>query len=474
MIRMRELNGYESLLSRIQEKRARIAVLGQGYIGLPLALLLCEAGYHVVGFDINVELIENLTKGRTKFSEPGVEDLIKKCLLSGRYFPESKAEEALKNKDVYMVAVQTPTKPNSKPDLRYLLSALNLILPWIKERYLPVLLVIESTIPPKTMEEIILPLLEREGFFVGEDIFLAYCPERAMPGRLLRELMEADRIIGVIDESSGKLAASLYSSFTRGSVRITHARTAELVKLVENSYRDLNIAFANAIALICEALGVDVNEVRALANLHPRVNILRPGIGVGGSCLTKDPYFLLSSVSNNNVNLSLIWAARKLNEKLPKHAARIITNAIKSRGKSPEESLIAILGITYKGNVRDYRNSPVLELIHELKDEGFRITVYDPLVEEIPKGLGEICDSLEEAVRGADCVVVGAEHPIFLRIDLDEVRALCRENPIFFDGKHVFERKSVENSGFEYLSVGCPTNVIEILKEIVEHHIYEP
>jgi len=471
---MRELNGYGSLLSRIQEKRARITVLGQGCIGLPLALLLCKAGYHVTGFDIDKELIENLKSGKTKFSEPGIEDLLSKCVLSGRYFPESRADEALKNRDVYVIAVQTPAKLDGKPDLRYLLSALNLILPHIKGRYSPALIIIESTIPPKTIEEIILPLLERDGFFVGEDVFLAYCPERAMPGRLLRELLEADRVVGVIDESSGNLAKSLYSSFTRGSVRITHARIAELVKLVENSYRDLNIAFANVIAMICEALGVDVNEVRTLANLHPRVNILRPGIGVGGSCLTKDPYFLLDSVSNSNVNLSLILMARKLNEELPKNAARIITSAIKSQGKSPEESLIAILGITYKGDVRDYRNSPVLDLINELKEKGFRINVYDPLVDKIPEGIGEVCYSLEEAIRGADCVVIGAEHSMFLEMDLEEIRALCRENPIFFDGKNIFERKLVERCGFEYLSVGCPANVIEILKEIVGHHIYEP
>ncbi len=473
MISMRELNGYESLLSRIQEKRARITVLGQGYIGLPLALLLCKAGYHVIGFDINKELIENLRNGRSRFSEPGIEEILKKCLLSGKYIPENRARVALKDRDVYIIAVQTPALLDGRPDLRYLLSALNLILSYVKGRYLPVLLIIESTIPPKTIEDIILPLLEKENLFIGEDIFLAYCPERAMPGRLLKELSEASRIIGVIDESSGKLASLLYSNFTRESVRVTHVRTAELVKLVENSYRDVNIAFANTIALICEAFGVDVNEVRALANLHPRVNLLRPGIGVGGSCLTKDPYFLLSSVSDHNINLNVIRTARKLNEELPKHAAMLITKAIKSCGKKPNESLITILGITYKGDVSDYRNSPVLALIQNLKERGFRIKVYDPLVKEVPKNIGKICGSLEEAVRGSDCIVIGAEHSILLRMDLDKIRSLCKENPIFFDGKHIFERKFVEQSGFEYLSVGCPSNVTEILREIAEHHIYE-
>ncbi len=471
---MRELNGHESLLSKIQGKRAKIVVLGQGYIGLPLALLLSKAGYSVTGYDVNKELIKDLRKGKAKFSEPDVENLLQEYLSLGRYVPENRIDAALSDKDVYIIAVQTPAKLDGQPNLTYLLSALRLVLSYARGRYLPILLIIESTIPPKTMEEVILPLLEKEGFFLGEDIFLAYCPERAMPGRLLKELSEGNRIIGVIDESSGRLAANLYSSFTKGDIKITHARTAELVKLVENSYRDVNIAFANAIALACEALNIDVDEVRALANLHPRVNILRPGIGVGGSCLIKDPYFLINSVSNSNIDLNIIRTARKLNEELPKHAAKLITDAIEHRGKRPEKSLIAILGITYKGNVRDCRNSPVLKLIRMLKEKGFRIKIYDPLVGETPGDIDELCKSLEEAVRGSDCIVIGAEHSMFLKMDLNGIRGLCNEHPIFFDGKHVFDRKLVEEAGFEYLSVGCPANVIEILREIAEHHIYEP
>ncbi len=468
---MRELNGYESLLVKIQEKEAKIAVLGQGYIGLPLALLLCKAGYHVTGYDINREFIREITNGKNKFSEPGVQKLLQECLLSGRYVPES-GITALSNKDVYIIAVQTPRDSSGGPELRYLLSALKTTLSAIEERYSPVLLVIESTIPPKTTEEIILPLLEKEGFFLGEDIFLAYCPERAMPGKLLDELLLGNRIVGVVDESSGKLAATLYSSFTEGSIYITHARTAELVKLVENSYRDVNIAFANAVALVCEALGVDVGEVRKLANLHPRVNILRPGIGVGGSCLTKDPYFLIHSVKGQNIDLNIIQASRKLNEEQPKHAAMIITRAIENSGKSPDKSVIAVLGIAYKGNVGDCRNSPVLKLIRELRKAGFKIRIFDPLVKNPPNDLEGICESLEETIKGADCIVVGADHSIFLEMDLIYIRALCGINPIFFDGKQVFERRSVERAGFEYLSVGCPTKVTEILKEIAEHHIY--
>ncbi|HIE23092.1 MAG TPA: nucleotide sugar dehydrogenase [Candidatus Korarchaeota archaeon] len=469
---MRELNTYESLLAKIQEKRAKIVVLGQGYIGLPLALLLCKAGYHVTGYDINKELIREIKNSKTRFSEPGVQNLLQECLSSGRYVPESRIEKALSNKDVYIIAVQTPMDSRGEPDLKYLLSALKTILPVIKERYSPILLVIESTIPPKTTEEIILSLLEKEGFFVGEDVFLAYCPERAMPGKLVDELLQGNRIIGVVDESSGKLATILYSSFTKGSINITHARTAEFVKLVENSYRDVNIAFANAIALACEVLGVDVSEVRKLANLHPRVNILRPGIGVGGSCLTKDPYFLIHSVKDRDVDLDIIQTARKLNEELPRHAAKLITKTIENHGKNPSKSVIAVLGIAYKGNVGDFRNSPVLKLIRELRTAGFKIRIFDPLVKELPSDLKEVCGSLEEAIKGVDCIVVGADHSIFLETDLNYIRGLCGINPIFFDGKHVFDRRVVERVGFEYLSVGCPENVIEILREIAEHHIY--
>ena len=471
-ILMGELSGYQSLLSKIREKRAEIVILGQGYIGLPLALLLCRAGYHVTGFDIKESLIKDLKEGKVKFSEVGLEELLKECLASGRYSPEDSVERALSNRDIYIIAVQTPVKINGRPNLGYLLSALELVLSHVR-RYAPSLLVIESTVPPKTMEEVVMPILEERGFYLGDDIFLAYCPERAMPGRLLQELSGGNRIIGVIDELSGKLTEALYSSFTEGNIRITHFRTAELVKLVENSYRDVNIAFANAVALACEALDVDVDEVRALANLHPRVNILKPGIGVGGSCLTKDPYFLLNSVSSHGINLDLIRVARKLNEMLPKHAAELIVNALKAVGKRPEESLVAVLGITYKGNVQDCRNSPALELIYELKERGFSVRAYDPLVNEAPSGV-YICRSLEEAVKGADCIVIGAEHSQLLKINLDEIQVLCRDSPVFFDGKHAFDRKAVEEAGFEYLSVGCPANVIEILKEIAEHHIHEP
>ncbi len=268
------------------------------------------------------------------------------------------------------------------------------------------------------------------------------------------------------------MASALYSSFTEGEIKLTHARTAELVKLVENSYRDVNIAFANSIALACEALGVDVDEVRDLANLHPRVNILKPGIGVGGSCLTKDPYLLLNCALNHGVKLRLIGVARKLNEELPKHAAKLIMEALESLRKDPKETLVAVLGITYKGDVSDYRNSPVLELIRILKEEGYNVRVFDPLVEP-PNNLGKVCKSLEEAVKGADCVVIGAEHSIFLKMDLNEIRRLCGGHAIFFDGKHVFSRKSVEEAGFDYLSVGSPLEIIRTSREIAERRIYE-
>lgn len=439
---------YDDLETAIKSRKAKISVLGQGYIGLPTALLMARAGFTVYGFDIDRDLIDSLSRNETKLKdESGIPQLLSD-LKERNYFPTSEQED-LYGSDVILIAVPTP-KGRNGPNLSMVISALETALRSIRRGGL---IIIESTLPPRSFYDYILPTVESKGLRVGEDLFLAYCPERALPGKLLYELVHNFRIIGAVDDKSGELAKVLYESFVEGEIEIVDPLTAEMVKLVENSYRDINIAFANEVARMCEVLGVDVRKVRQLANKHPRVNMLIPGIGVGGSCLTKDPWFLYWASKDRGYVPHLIRDARKLNDEMPYHYAEILDEVIRQL-KGGRSGVMAVLGSTYKGDVPDLRETPVEPFVKELIKRGHVVRVYDPLARS-PLG-GEYVADMLDAVKGADVIAFTADHSDFKMVDLKKLRrAVKKDDPvILFDGRFLFDPKEAEEAGFIYLSPG--------------------
>lgn len=445
------------LRERILSRSARISVIGQGYIGLPTALLLADSGFEVVGYDVNPEIIEELSKGKTRMeSERGVRDLLLKH-LGYNYFPTNEHRE-LTGSDVIIIAVPTPRK-NGSVDLSMVLQAVRLSESNISRGGL---VVIESTLPPRTFESFILTEIRRAGFKLGEDIFVAYCPERAMPGNLMEELVRSYRVIGAVDNGSAELSKILYKSFVKGDIEVTDPLTAEVSKLVENSYRDVNIAFANEVARICEALGVDVRKVREIVNKHPRVNMLVPGIGVGGSCLTKDPLFLYWTSREAGYSPELIKLARNINEYMPHHYADLIDGFIRNK-KSGGRGRVCVLGVTYKGDVPDTRESPAGYLIRELIRRGHEVRVHDPIIRESFGAL--FFDKIEEAVEGADAIVIASDHSMFREIDLKELKGLAGEDPVLLlDGRLILDSNEAEISGFIYVSVGNINSLSEVIR----------
>lgn len=341
-----------------------IVVMGTGFIGLPLALLLAQHEKHVIGVDIDENLVEAINDASLNLGE----DELQRLLEDETTTTHLKAQTEPTRADAFVISVPTPLEhPQKSPDLAHLKAAIDDIIPYLEAGDL---INIESTIPPLTSEEVIAPRLREAGLDPGEDIQLAHSPERILPGNVFEEIRHNDRIIGGVDDTSRRRAAKLYEPFLEGEIYYTDLVSAELCKLMENTFRDINVAIANEFALIGDELGVNAQEVIDLANKHPRVEILDPGIGVGGHCLPVDPWFLNEADPEHT---NLITTARRINDKMPEVATRKIRRVL-SDYADPE---ILALGFAYKPNTYDTRNSPAIEIIEELQLDGYEITAYD-------------------------------------------------------------------------------------------------
>ena len=373
-----------------------VAVVGAGYVGLPLCLQLAKAGLKVTAVDVDEGVVRAINNRVAKVEEH--EDF-------ERFFADPEVQANLDARttpleaDAFVIAVPTPLgKDGESPDLKAVTAAAESIVPFVRPGNL---VVVESTIPPLTTETVVKPILEKSGFQVGEEILLAHCPERIMPGNLMNEVVFNARVIGGITEPSTKRAAELFGRFVQGKLIFTEARTAEFVKLIENAYRDVNIAFANQIAMLCERLGIEAGEAIALANHHPRVDILKPGIGVGGHCIPVDPWFLVDTCPDLT---DLLRTARHLNNAMPQRTAQQIIKAI----DGIDDPKVVCLGATYKPNVRDTRESPALEVFRILQEKGLNASLFDPLLKEY------FCDSVLSAARGCDALIILVPHDLIV------------------------------------------------------------
>ena len=423
----------------------RISVIGLGYVGLPTAVVFASGGFSVVGVDVDAGRVEAVNSGRCYLREPGLDVLLRDAVSKGFLRTTTEAARAVRESDAVVIAVPTPVR-DGVADLSYLREALLAVREGLHKG---LLIVIESTIPPGTTVGFAKPLLEESGLRVEEDFYLAHVPERIAPGRAIEELLNMPRVVGGVGPRSTEKALELYSRVNAKPLP-TDATTAEFVKLIENTYRDLNIAYANLLALVAERLGIDVYEAIRLANTHHRVNIHMPGAGVGGPCLTKDPY-MLASILPGFWGTELVRLARRINEYMPRHTVEIIEKALGDMRVSIEDARIAVLGVAYKGGVDDTRESPAKYVVRELLEKGASVIVYDPYTVE---SFGaERAGFLEEAIRGADAIVITTDHPEFKNIDLDKASKLLRHR-IIIDGKRVIEPHQAVKHGFKYYGVG--------------------
>ncbi|MFT5548681.1 MAG: UDP-N-acetyl-D-mannosaminuronic acid dehydrogenase, partial [Candidatus Azotimanducaceae bacterium] len=368
-----------------------------GYIGLPTASLLATKGYAVTGVDVSQKVVDTINRGEIHIVEPDLDILVKSAVNSGNLTASLEPVAA----DVFIIAVPTPFKGDHVPDLSYIESATRAICPFLKSGNLVIL---ESTSPVGTTDEVVARILTEEGKKVGEDIYVAHCPERVLPGRILVELIENDRVIGGVNEESTQQAVDFYEEFVRGDVLATTAKTAEMVKLTENSSRDVQIAFANEVSMICDSESINTWEVIELANRHPRVNILNPGPGVGGHCIAVDPWFI---VDRSPEQSRLIRTAREVNDSKPEW----VIERVKKYADKFKSPVIACLGLAFKADVDDLRESPAFEIVKKLKELNLgELLVCEPNLKEHEDF--ELC-SVDEAIKKADIVLLLVDHKKF-------------------------------------------------------------
>lgn len=391
----------EELLKRAKEKDLTITILGMGYIGLPTAIAFAKAGFTVKGFDVNKKVIETLKAGHIHIVEPSLQEAFEEALKSGRLIPTDKLEKS----DVFIISVPTPFKKNHEEkiaDLSYVESASKEVATVLEENNLVIL---ESTVPPMTTK-LMTDILERESGILRDKFMSVHCPERVLPGRILYELEHNDRIIGAERREAGEYTKVIYDAMVKeGTCYITNDITAEMCKLVENTFRDVNIAFANELSVICDKLGIDVFELIKLANKHPRVNILTPGAGVGGHCLAVDPWFIVEKFPKE---ANVIREARLINDFKP----RFIVNKVDEILKGNKELTVGVLGLAYKPDIDDLRESPAMEIAEILRDKGYKVIACEPNVDSKEVNNFELY-SFDEILEKSDYLVLAQGHKEF-------------------------------------------------------------
>jgi UDP-N-acetyl-D-mannosaminuronic acid dehydrogenase len=426
----------------------KICVFGLGYIGLPTASTFATHGIQVVGVDVNRRVLETLNNGEVHIHEPGLRTLVEAAIKSGKLTVVDHPEEA----DAFLIAVPTPFYPdktgehNGEPykmaDMRAVTSAAEAIVPHLRKGNLVVL---ESTSPPRTTVDLVKPILERTGLEAGSDFHLAYSPERVLPGQILRELIENARVIGGVTPESAQAGAALYETFVRGEIIQTDATTAEMVKLMENTTRDVNIAIANEFARLADRFGVDVWEAIHLANLHPRINILSPGPGVGGHCISVDPWFFVETAPDLT---PLIYTARKVNDEQPHFVMSLLQRALGSlRGKQ-----IAALGLAYKPDVDDLRESPAVEVARLLIDAGADVCAFEPFKMEGVAGI-PMASTLEETIKDADAILLLVRHSQFREMKPADITSLTSAR-VVVDTVNAWREAGWQAAGFQMYRLG--------------------
>lgn len=375
----------------------KLCTVGLGYIGLPTSIMFANYDVDVLGVDVKQEAVDMLNGGQIHIEEPGLQEALEKAIEKGKFRASMEPEKA----DAFIIAVPTPNKDDEykSMDIKYVMQAVENVIPYLEKGNV---VIVESTIAPRTMDDFVKPRLEEAGFTIGEDIYLVHCPERVLPGQIMHELIHNNRIVGGITPMCTEKGAEVYATFVKGELIKTNARTAEMSKLMENTFRDVNIALANELAKVCNELNINALDVIEMANKHPRVNLHTPGPGVGGHCLAVDPYFIIAKAPEQSKLISL---SRQINNSMPEYVVEAAEKLLaKNNGKK-----ITVFGLTYKGNVDDIRESPAMDIYEILNAKSeYDVVAYDPHVK-----LSFVEDDMEKALDGSDLVLILSDHNEF-------------------------------------------------------------
>lgn len=430
-------------------KYNKICVIGLGYIGLPTASTFAMKGVNVIGVDIHPAIIETLNRGEIHIHEPGLPDVFSSAVKGGKFKAALKPEEA----DAFIIAVPTPFKHNETgeyndmtyklADMRAVVSAAESIVPYLRKGNVVIL---ESTSPPRTTFDLVAPILEKSSLKAGVDFHLCYSPERVLPGQILRELIENSRVIGGVTPESAKAGADLYSIFVKGQIIQTDATTAEMVKLMENTYRDVNIAIANEFSRLADKFGVDIWEAIPIANLHPRVKILSPGPGVGGHCISVDPWFFVEAAPELT---PLIYHSRQVNDAQPQYVVDVVKRTLGSlKGKK-----IVALGLAYKPDVDDLRESPAVEVVQILQKEGAQVLACEPFKPDANLPGVTIAPTFEDSIHDADAILFLVKHTEFTKLNPETVAQKTKAR-ILIDTVNGWDAAQWQNAGFRLIKLG--------------------
>ena len=435
----------EELRKKIDSKEAKLAIIGLGYVGLPVAALFAEAGFDVYGIELRADRVDLINSGKNPIegNEPGLAELLLKVVRAGKLIATTDYS-ALADRDVILIDVETPVDDNHVPHYDALRGALTSLAPVLKSG---TLVIVESTIAPGTMNDMVLSMLEEKSKKkINQDFYLGNCPERVMPGKLLHNLKSVNRVVGGMTPETAQRMIEMYRHIVKADLDPSDCITAELVKTTENAYRDVQIAFANEVALICEAVGGDVWKVRELVNKSPGRQMHLPGAGVGGHCIPKDPWLLAYGVKDINIPLRLIPAARAINDSMPLHMVDLLQKALAKAGRQLAGARIAVLGYSYLEDCDDTRNSPSEVLVQRLRELGAIPVIHDPWVEEY-KG------DLRERIKGCEAAVVMVSHNIYRQLDLNILSSMLL-HPIIVDGRGIYHSLDSLSANYSFQAVG--------------------
>lgn len=416
-----------------------ICVIGLGYIGLPTSSMFASKGIRVTGVDSNPQVVESLRQGKVHIFEPGLNEVVREVLEKGLLEIASQPVEA----DAFIIAVPTPFYGDKKADLSYVCAAAESIAPVLRRGNLVVL---ESTSPPLTTRNVVKSILERSGLVAGQDFLLAYSPERVLPGQILKELVENARVIGGIDDASAQAGGDLYRMIVKGEIVLTDATTSEMVKLMENTYRDVNIAIANEFSRLADRFGVDIWEAVKIANLHPRVRILSPGPGVGGHCIGVDPWFFVEAAPDLT---PLIHTARQVNDNQP----GFVLSSLAKLVPDLQGRRVAVLGLAYKPDVDDLRESPAVEIAHQLVKAGAEVCAYEPFRTDFPLTGATMTTNLEDTLADAEVILLLVGHTQFKTLSPQELAKLTPTR-LVLDAVNAWPRDAWNKAGFTIEKLG--------------------
>lgn len=448
---------HQEDLRAVADRQTSVCILGLGYVGLTLATVLADVGYQVTGIDRDRDIIDGLTAGRAHFHEKGLEEMLKAIALQP-HAPRFRAALKEPCASVYIITVGTPIlRPSFEPNLDYVRSATREVASVLRAGDLVIL---RSTVPVGTTRNVVKPVLEEmSGLQAGVDFDLAFCPERTVEGRALRELRELPQIVGGLDERSAERAGRLFRRSTQTIIEVNSIEAAEMLKILDNTYRDVMFAYANQMALLCESLDLDMVPIVQAANqAYNRNRIPVPSPGVGGACLSKDPYILASVCRSVGIDPLLFIHSRRVNEYMPVHTVTRVARELERLGKTLSGSKVLVLGFAFKGKpeTSDIRDSPTLDLVRALKERGARLLGHDPLVtrEEIA-ALGVEVTAIEQGFAEADAVIIMLNHPLYEEMDIAALVDGAHKPLLIMDGWHLFNQDEIDRiPGIVYRCIG--------------------